>query len=181
MIADPQEDERRVNDDRIPLRPEGLGPRASLRRSESIRLGPWHQFWVYGASALLALSGIVWLVQHYLLAVPSQFGTVVHPFEHLTLSIHGGAAMLGLIVYGSLVPIHIRRAWAIRRNIVAGIVVAAVLIALTVTGYLLYYAGSEEARPIIGIVHWALGLAAPVLLTWHVVTGRARPRNASLP
>ena len=30
-------------------------------------------------------------------------------------------AMAGLIIYGSLLPVHIRRAWAIRRNIFLGI------------------------------------------------------------
>lgn len=144
------------------------------RRPDTIRLGPWHQGAVYGATALLVLSGAVWLVLHYFLAKPSEFGPAVHPWEPWLLRVHGGAAMVGLIIYGSLMPIHIRRAWAIRRNIVLGITVLVVMLLLTLTGYLLYYAGGEETRPVISILHWVLGVAVPVILFWHVISGRLR-------
>jgi hypothetical protein len=151
--------------------------RVTTRNLDSIRLSSWHQGWVYSATALLVISGIVWLVLHYFLVTPGEFGEGVHPMEHLTLSVHGGVAMAALIVYGSLLPIHIRRAWAIRRNIFLGIAVVVFMLALAITGYLLYYAGGEEARPIIGAVHWILGLAVPAVLAWHVLSGRAKARN----
>jgi hypothetical protein len=153
----------------------------STRRTDSIRLGPWHQGAVYGATALLVLSGIVWLVLHYFMAQPGDYGPQIHPLEPWMLRLHGAAAMAGLIVYGSLLPVHIRRAWAIRRNIALGIGVAAVMLLLTITGYLLYYAGSEETRPVISAAHWVIGLAAPLLLAWHIVSGRAQTRSADAP
>ena len=146
------------------------------RRADSIRLGPWHQGAVYAATAALAVTGIIWLVLHYFLPVSGEYGPQIHPLEPWMLRLHGAAAMAGLIIYGSLLPVHIRRAWSIRRNIVLGIGLISVMLLLTVTGYLLYYSGDENTRPVISAAHWILGLVVPVLLAWHIVSGRARTR-----
>ena len=148
----------------------------AARRADSIRLGPWHQGAVYGATAALAVSGIIWLVLHYFLAVPGEYGPQIHPLEPWMLRLHGAAAMAGLIIYGSLLPVHVRRAWSLRRNIVLGIALVSVLLLLTITGYLLYYAGDENTRPVISAAHWILGLGVPGLLIWHIVSGRAQSR-----
>jgi hypothetical protein len=50
------------------------------------------------------------------------------------------------------------------------------MLLLTITGYLLYYAGDEDTRPLISAAHWILGLAVPAMLVWHIVSGRARTR-----
>jgi hypothetical protein len=148
----------------------------NTRRTDSIRLGPWHQGAVYAATAALAISGIIWLVLHYFFAVPGKYGPQIHPLEPWMLRLHGAAAMAGLIIYGSLLPVHIRRAWSMRRNIALGIALVAFMLLLTITGYLLYYAGDEDTRPLISAAHWILGLAVPALLVWHIVSGRARTR-----
>ena len=151
------------------------------RRAESIRLGPWHQGAVYGATAALAVSGIIWLVVHYFVATPGEYGPQIHPLEPWMLRLHGAVAMAGLIIYGSLLPVHIRRAWTIRRNFALGIGLVAFMLLLTVTGYLLYYAGDENTRPVISAAHWILGLAVPALLVWHVVSGRKLARTSESP
>jgi len=153
----------------------------AARRADGIRLGPWHQGAVYGTTAALVVSGIIWLVLHYFLAVSGEYGPQVHPLEPWMLRLHGAAAMAGLIVYGSLLPVHVRRAWSIRRNVVLGIGLVSVMLLLTITGYLLYYAGDENTRPFISAGHWILGLAVPALLVWHVVSGRARARVDATP
>jgi hypothetical protein len=150
----------------------------STRRPDSIRLGPWHQGTVYGATALLVVSGVIWILLHFFMVTQGEFGETHHPLENWMLKTHGGAAMAGLIIYGSLLPIHIRRAWAIRRNIFLGIGLVLLMLLLTITGYLLYYAGGEDTRPIISAAHWILGIGAPLLLTWHVVSGKRRSRQA---
>jgi len=146
------------------------------RRPDTIRLGRWHQGAVYGATGALVASGIAWLVLHYFFEAPGDFGPAIHPGEPWMLKFHGAAAMAGLIVYGSLLPVHVRRAWAIRRNIVLGIGLVLFMLLLTVTGYLLYYAGSETARPVISALHWVVGLVVPALLVWHIVSGRSQTR-----
>ena len=153
----------------------------AAKRAESIRLGPWHQGAVYGATAALAVSGIIWLVLHYFVATPGKYGPQIHPLEPWMLRLHGAAAMAGLIIYGSLLPVHIRRAWSVRRNIALGIGLVAFMLLLTVTGYLLYYAGDENTRPLISAAHWILGLAVPALLVWHIVSGRKLARTSETP
>ena len=72
----------------------------------------------------------------------------------------------------SLLPIHVRRGWHQRKNLLAGCVVSTVALLLIASGYALYYYGGEEARPWISAFHWLLGLGTPVLLVWHVWRGR---------
>jgi hypothetical protein len=148
------------------------------RATDSIRLGYWHQFSVYAVTAALGVSGAVWLLCHYFLAVPGDFGPRPHPLEHWLLRLHGAAAMAGLIVYGSLLPIHVRRAWSLRRNIALGVTLICSMLLLTVTGYLLYYAGGEDSRAAISLVHWVAGLLVPALLAWHVLSGRSQTKAA---
>jgi hypothetical protein len=151
---------------------------STTRRTETIRLGFWHQTSVYGATALLVISGALWLVLHFFMMTQGEFGETHHPLEIWMLKLHGAAAMAGLIIYGSLLPIHIRRAWTIRRNIYLGIGLVAIMLMLTITGYLLYYAGGEETRPVISVTHWVIGVIVPVLLAWHVISGKRRSRTA---
>lgn len=148
-------------------------------RPDTIRLGSLQEGAVYLATAALVFSGALWLVLHYFMVKQGEFGPTPHPAEPWMLRIHGAAAMAGLIVYGSLLPIHVRRAWAVRRNVVLGISVICFLLLLTVTGYLLYYAGGEELRPIISAAHWVIGLAVPLLLWWHVASGHGASTKAA--
>ena len=150
----------------------------TVQRPDTIRLGFWHQTTVYGATALLVVSGAIWLVLHFFMVSQGEFGDAHHPLETWMLKLHGAAAMAGLIIYGSLLPIHIRRAWVIRRNIFLGISLVVLMLLLTISGYLLYYAGGEEARPIISATHWILGVGVPALLAWHVISGKRRTRIA---
>ena len=145
-------------------------------RPDSIRLAPWHQAAVYGATVALVVSGLVWVVLHYFAQQKGDFGPSPHPLEPWMLRIHGAAAMAGLVIFGSLLPIHIRRAWALRRNIFLGIALVTFMLLLTATAYLLYYAGDEKLRPIISLMHWIIGLAVAPLLTWHVISGRLQTR-----
>jgi hypothetical protein len=46
------------------------------------------------------------------------------------------------------------------------------MLALTITGYLLYYVGNETARSFLSIFHWGVGLGLPVLAGWHIWRGR---------
>ena len=150
----------------------------TVRRPDIIRLGFWHQTTVDGATALLVVSGAIWLLLHFFMVSQGEFGDTHHPLEMWMLKLHGAAAMAGLIIYGSLLPIHIRRAWTIRRNIFLGISLVVLMLLLTISGYLLYYAGGEEARPIISATHWILGVGVPALLAWHVISGKRRTRIA---
>jgi hypothetical protein len=52
--------------------------------------------------------------------------------------------------------------------------VVAVLAALAVTGYALYYIAGEQSRPVRSSAHWIIGLAFPMLLIAHIALAERR-------
>ena len=90
--------------------------------------------------------------------------------------IHGGAAMVALVLLGALIPVHVLRGWRSRRNRLAGAAMVIANVLFVATAFGLYYAGSDTWRPWISDVHIAVGLVLPVLIVIHVWTGRrSRP------
>ncbi len=138
----------------------------------AIRLGRWQQTYLYSVGALLILSGILWLIFHYFVRTEGEFGPTLHPLEPWWLRVHGIAAAAFLIGFGSVLPGHVQRAWGAARNRITGTIFFSVMLALIVTGYLLYYVGSDAVRSVMAIVHWAVGLGLPLLAGWHVWRGR---------
>jgi hypothetical protein len=140
-----------------------------MRLALSLRL------WLYASAAALWVTGTAWLFAHYFPSARS------HPegLAASSMKIHGGAAMLLLVLAGVVVALHVQGAWRERKNRVSGLVMATVLIALAVTGYLLYYAGGETARALASMAHWLPGLALPLAGAWHAIAGR-RSRQPSV-
>lgn len=137
------------------------------------RLGHVHELWVYATGALLALSGLGWLVCHYLLRAP---GPAPHPLEPWWMRLHGLAVLLFLAALGSVLPVHVRYGWRHRMNRGSGVPVLAAAGLLTLTGYGLYYLVDDDLRDWTSLVHWLVGLAAIVLLILHSLLGkRQRP------
>ena len=137
-----------------------------------MRLSKGHLRWVYTSGIALLTTGVLWLLFHYFVQAHGEFGDRPHALEVWWLRLHGAAAMLMLAVLGSLLPIHVRRGWHQRKNLLPGISVLALALLLILSGYALYYFGSEEMRPWISAVHWVLGLVALPMLIWHIVSGR---------
>ena len=100
-------------------------------------------------------------------------------FEHiprLMLQIHGGAAMLTLVVLGALFG-HVQRGWKARQNRLSGSVLLGVNGLLALSGYGLYYASDEGLRDFLSQWHARIGLSVAGLLVLHVVTGRIQIRR----
>lgn len=144
-----------------------------------MRLSTGHRRWIYWTGTGLVATGVLWLLFHYFVHVHGQFGETAHPLEVWWLRLHGAFAMLMLLVLGSLVPVHVRRGWHLRKNLLAGWILGLLACALIVSGYALYYVAGEASRPWLSACHWLFGLAMPLALTWHVWRGRrARTRQA---
>jgi predicted small integral membrane protein len=135
-----------------------------------LRLDPRFRWALYAAFGALFLTGAAWLVADQM--KEGVHGDAWQETASYLLMIHGGAAMLMLMLYGALVPLHIARSWRARRNRVTGTAMATFNAVLIVTSFGLYYAGSEVFRPWMSGVHIAVGLALPVLIALHVVLGR---------
>ena len=146
-------------------------------RPSGIRLSTSHERWVLSLSVALLISGALWLVFHYFLTVPGEFGESRHPLEAWWLRLHGAAAMAFLIALGTLLPLHVRRAWQLGRNNLTGVGVLSVVSVLVVTGYGLYYASGESIRVWLSVVHWAIGFTGIPVLILHASVGKRRTAN----
>jgi cation transport ATPase len=138
----------------------------------NLRMERWHRRSVHASVLLLAVSGIAWLIAHFFLRRAGEFGETIHPLEPWSMKLHGAAAMAMLFFIGSLLNSHIRRALRAGRNLMQGGSLLMALMALTLSGYGLWYLASEENRVIWSTTHWVIGLALPALLIWHIASGR---------
>jgi hypothetical protein len=136
----------------------------------ALRLESRFRFALYGALALLVLTGAVWLVADQLKDSPE--GELWQRVSSSTLMVHGGTAMVALLLLGALYPLHIRLGWRSGRNRLTGPAMVAFNAILIVTAFGLYYSGSDTVRPWMSDVHIILGFALPALLLLHILLGR---------
>jgi hypothetical protein len=85
---------------------------------------------------------------------------------------HGLAAVAFVFVFGSLLPLHVCRAWRVRRNRGNGAFFVTIVALLVISGYALYYLGAERWRAAFSAFHLWVGAASPVLLILHIRSGR---------
>src|SRR5882672_6962057 len=127
-------------------------------RPDGMRLSPRHRVWLHTTFAALFLSGTGWWVLHRWFPAATEFGPQPNPAEHWLIQLHGAAAMLALVIVGTLIPHHMKRAWRAKLNRGNGVLLIAFIVALTLTGYGLYYAGGESLRAAASFAHIAFGL-----------------------
>jgi hypothetical protein len=143
----------------------------------TLRLNNLFRYAIYGAFAALFLSGALWLLSDGLRDSPE--GEMWQAISANLLMIHGGAAMLTLMLIGALVPVHGLRAWRAGKNRITGAAVASLNGVLIVTAFGLYYLGSEYLRPWLSTIHLAAGFALPLQLIAHIYFGRRRATAAA--
>ena len=138
-------------------------------RPDSIQLKRLQRYFLYVVLALLFLSGVAWAYWNYPIGSSGDFEASAKGWA---IKIHGAAAMGILVLIGMLLSAHVRFAWRARRNRPNGSVFLSAFAVLTITGYGLYYAGSERLRAWTSWIHLAVGLALPILLLVHILLGR---------
>ena len=140
-----------------------------------IRFGRRHKRALYAVFLALWASGALWLLFHYFLRVAGEFGESAHPLETWWLRLHGLAAFASLVAIGSVLPVHARRGWQLRRNRRTGVAMKLWLLGLAATGYALYYFASEANDAWLPPIHWIAGLALPLAGRMHIRRGRRNP------
>jgi hypothetical protein len=139
-----------------------------------LRLKPSFRYAVYAVVAVLTLTGAVWFVADWQKDLSTD--EIWQQIAANMLMLHGGAAMLALLLLGALIPIHVLRAWRARKNRISGSLMATLNAALILTAFGLYYLGSETLRPWISWTHIAAGLVLALWLPLHVWLGRRQLR-----
>jgi hypothetical protein len=138
-----------------------------------MRLGFWQKLAVFASTATVGVTGLLWFVLRDIL--DEEPGAIAH----WLLMLHGMSSYVLLVVIGSLLPQHVVSGWMLRRNIVTGIAVTAVMAVLAATGLALYY-GSEDLHTPVKWVHVVIGLGCFLLFPAHAfVTARSRRSSPS--
>lgn len=147
------------------------------KTGQQFRLEQWHRRSLYALVAALMLSGLAWLLAHFFLRQPGEFGESIHPLEHWSMQVHGALLVPVSFLIGSLLLQHMRRAHRAGHNRWSGWSMISLLVWLAVTGYGLYYFASETSRPLWSLAHWVIGVTLPLLLWLHIVLGRQSVRR----
>lgn len=90
---------------------------------------------------------------------------------HFWRVIHGWSIPPFLVIFGVIWRVHILRGWQLRKNVLSGAVVLLVFLLLTITGWAIYYSGSDQVQRASAEWHTGLGLAVSFILFLHVLLG----------
>ena len=151
-----------------------------MPNTRSSRLARWQIMLLTISGGALWLSGAAWLLLHYYGQVQGEFGSETNPLEPWLLRLHGLVLIPALLGFGSLFIVHIPKGWKEERQRPAAIALTSVFSILILSGYMLYYVGGDVLRSWTSLIHWAIGLGAPVIFIWHYLgrTKKASRRKA---
>lgn len=131
------------------------------------------------ALAALWVSGVAWLLLHYVWATPGEFGVIRHPMEAPVLLAHGLIALLTLFVLGWFAGRHTGAATSGRR-VASGWLLTGLTGLLVVAGCAQLFLTSAAWQSGSAVVHEILGVALLLPLWAHgwyfSATSRERDR-----
>jgi hypothetical protein len=107
---------------------------------------------IYAALFALLATGLLWKL---------DMGRAV------LMKIHGAAAMASMVLLGALLARHVPCGWRSRANRTSGAALLAASLWLVVSGYALYYSGSEPLRAFASQTHFWMGIAFAALFGAH--------------
>jgi hypothetical protein len=140
-------------------------------RRNSAKLSRRYKAWLYTVTLVIYMTGAAWGWLHYLAPRPDELA-LHSPLEPWLMKLHGAGAMALLVLLGTLLPGHVRFAWHAHRNRPNGIMLISVFAFLILTGHGLYYFGDERLRSWTSSLHLVVGLALPLALILHILSGR---------
>ena len=137
-----------------------------------IRLSKVHELIIYLIAVIVIISGFLWLYFDFFIRVETEFSLLVHPLQNTFLVLHGTSSIFFLIALGSVLPIHVLKAWKTKNNRLSGGFFLLLFTILILTGIGLYYSGVEENRQFLSILHWVIGILFPVFFVIHIYFGK---------
>ena len=134
------------------------------RRSRVAHLPAWQLISSHTIFLICASSGIFYLLGHEFEIMPLAIE------NHIILIAHGISAYLFVLLFGAVLPTHIKAAWKAKRNRISGGLMITVMSLLLISGLFLYYA--DETRDAALWVHWIIGGGLVLLFPFHFIAGR---------
>jgi hypothetical protein len=140
-------------------------------KRRGLQLNRRHRQIFYAVSLTLLFSGISWAWLHHL----DQAGNATETARHWKpglIAIHGWSAMAFVLLFGTLLAGHVRRAWHAKKNRKNGVFIVLLVTLLTLSGYALYYTSDENRRALTSYFHLWLGIVVPIFLILHIRSGK---------
>lgn len=152
-------------------------PKVLALIQDKVRFSSTQRWFLYLSLLLLAITGVAWLVVDFSV---SQELLDYHAlrWQAWVLKLHGGAAYLALIGFGSVLARHVARGWFLRRNRISGVTLISLMVVLALSGYMLYYIAGEESREWTSLVHWLCGALGCLAFPLHLWS-RTKARSAA--
>lgn len=141
---------------------------SSRQLHRTLRLSRQRRWALYAAFALLLLTGLAWLLVHFLAFEPETTA----PWQAWSMRVHGAAAFYVTFLLGVIWSVHIRYCWTRRHNRLAGGLFGGIVALLVATGFGLYYFNGEALRNATEWLHWGGGVVVCALFWIHQVMGR---------
>jgi hypothetical protein len=140
-----------------------------MPHTKSGRLAWWQIWLIMSSGAILWITGAAWVLLHYFGEVQGEFGAETNPAQPWLLRLHGLVLIPAILVIGSLLVAHIPKGWNDKKQRIAGIILTVFFGFLIISGYMLYYVGSDDIRNYTSIFHWVIGLVVPISFIWHYI------------
>ena len=137
-----------------------------------IRLSKIHEYIIYLISVIVTISGFLWLYFDFFVRVETEYSLLVHPMQNIFLTLHGSSSIIFLIILGSVLPIHVYKAWKIKNNRLSGGFFLLLFTILILTGIGLFYSAVEDNRRILSVLHWVIGILFPIFFVIHIYFGK---------
>ena len=134
------------------------------KRSRVAHLPRWQSISSHTIFLICACSGVLYLLGHEFEIMPLAVE------NHSILIAHGISAYLFVLLFGAVLPTHIKSAWKAKRNRISGSLMITVISLLLISGLLLYYA--VDTREAALWVHWIIGGGLVLLFPFHYIAGR---------
>ena len=127
------------------------------------KMPSWQRSFVIYGMLTCSITGTLYLLGHQFQIQRAVLGT------HSILVAHGVTALLATLALGSVLPFHLKAGYKSQRRWFSGFCQLSLLIALLISGALLYY-GPEEIRDTVISTHWSVGLLFFVIFLIHALT-----------
>ena len=131
---------------------------------------------IYALCTALWASGLIWWLLDLFLVRQGEFGRMPHPLQPPLLLAHAVLALLALYLFGWISAHHALRWWPHGLRRWSGGVLAALLFALAVSGFALFFISDDHWQRISKLTHEALGVAVTLCALEHWLFGR-RPQS----
>jgi hypothetical protein len=129
--------------------------------------------WFWTLLGLIALTGIALLPG--MLALRLEWDVAeswLPPGRILWAAAHGLFAFLTLLLFGSLLPLHVRHGLRQLKNRGTGIALLTTLPVLILTGWGVYYVSDENVARWTSVLHVLVALPIGALIGWHAWRAR---------